>query len=322
MCTAVACGGDRLYFGRTLDHTESYGEEVVIAERNFPLALGSAGVLRAHYAMVGMAHVAGGTPLFYDGMNEAGLCVAGLHFVGNAQYKSPQTGWENLPSFGVIPFLLARCADTAEAERALHRVCITDEAFSAALPAAPLHWLVADAHRALTVECTAEGLRIYENPVGVLTNNPPFPMQLQRLNDYIDLSPRTPTGRWGDLPMAPYSYGMGALGLPGDLSSASRFVRAAFMKTHTVLGDVPQMAVERFFRVMDTVVQPYGCCETEAGVFEQTLYTSCCDAARGIYHYNTFADRSIKAVPLEGELAGSTLRRHPLSGLGRIGKRA
>ena len=92
-----------------------------------------------------------------------------------------------------------------------------------------------DKDEAVVIESMADGLHVYDDPAGVLTNNPPFPQQLFNLNNYMALSPRQPENRFsGALGLHCYSRGMGALGLPGDLSSASRFVRAAFTRLHSL----------------------------------------------------------------------------------------
>ena len=197
---------------------------------------------------------------------------------------------------------------------ALERLNLLSLPFSPDLPLAPLHWLLADTTGALTLEPTAEGLQIYENPVGVLTNNPPFPQQLFALNNYMHLSPRQPENTFApDVPLQAYSRGMGALGLPGDLSSGSRFVRAAFTKLHSVCGESEADCVGQFFHIMETVSQTRGCCEVAPGEFERTIYTSCWNAARGIYYYTTYGNRRITAVDLHREpLDGTALRRYPM----------
>lgn len=189
MCTAATYQTRDFYFGRNLDYECSYGEQVVVVPRNFPFALRHGGELARHYAMIGMAHVAGGYPLFYDAVNEKGLCIAGLNFVGNAVYGKPQAGCENIAVFELIPWLLGRCANIAQARAALESLHLTDTPFSPQFPTAQLHWLLAARDGCLTVEATADGLHVYDNPAGVLTNNPPFPMQLFALNNYMQLTP-------------------------------------------------------------------------------------------------------------------------------------
>ena len=261
-----------------------------------------------------MAHVAQDYPLYYDAMNEKGLCMAGLNFVGNAAYADVIPSRENVAQFELIPYLLGQCASVAEARDRLARLQLVGTPFSAQLPAAQLHWLLADQHQAVVIESMADGLHIYDNPVGVLTNNPPFPQQLFQLNNYMSLSPRQPENRFApQLPLAPYSRGMGALGLPGDLSSASRFVRVAFTRMNAVSGDSETESVSQFFHILGSVEQQRGCCEVRDGQYEITLYTSCCNAARGIYYYTTYENRQITAVDMHREnLNGSALIRYPL----------
>ena len=314
MCTAATYQTRDFYFGRTLDYEFSYGDEVTITPRGYAFAFRHAGRLDHPYAMIGMAHVAQDYPLYYDAMNEKGLCMAGLNFVGNAAYADVIPGHENVAQFELIPYLLRQCASVAEARDRLARLNLVGTPFSTQLPAAQLHWLLADQHQAVVIESMADGLHIYDNPVGVLTNNPPFPQQLFQLNNYMNLSPRQPENRFApQLPLAPYSRGMGALGLPGDLSSASRFVRVAFTRMNAVSGDSEAESVSQFFHILGSVEQQRGCCEVRDGQYEITLYTSCCNAARGIYYYTTYENRQITAVDMHREnLNGSALIRYPL----------
>ena len=314
MCTAATYQTRDFYFGRTLDYEFSYGDEVTITPRGYAFAFRHAGRLDHPYAMIGMAHVAQDYPLYYDAMNEKGLCMAGLNFVGNAAYADVIPGRENVAQFELIPYLLGQCASVAEARDRLARLNLVGTPFSAQLPAAQLHWLLADQHQAVVIESMADGLHIYDNLVGVLTNNPPFPQQLFQLNNYMNLSPRQPENRFApQLPLTPYSRGMGALGLPGDLSSASRFVRVAFTRMNAVSGDSEAESVSQFFHILGAVEQQRGCCEVRDRQYEITLYTSCCNAARGIYYYTTYENRQITAVDMHREnLNGSALIRYPL----------
>ena len=314
MCTAVTYQTRDFYFGRTLDYEFSYGDEVTITPRGYTFTFRHARRLDHPYVIIGMAHVAQDYPLYYDAMNEKGLCMAGLNFVGNAVYADVIPGRENVAQFELIPYLLGQCASVAEARDRLARLQLVSTPFSAQLPAAQLHWLLADQQQAVVIESMADGLHIHDNPVGVLTNNPPFPQQLFQLNNYISLSPRQPENRFApQLPLVPYSRGMGALGLPGDLSSASRFVRVAFTRMNAVSGDSEAESVSQFFHILGSVEQQRGCCEVRDGQYEITLYTSCCNAARGIYYYTTYENRQITAVDMHREnLNGSALIRYPL----------
>jgi len=302
MSTAITFKTKDFYFGRTLDHDLSYGEEVTVVPRNFPLSFRFQDTLEHHYAMVGMAHVVEGYPLLFDGINEKGLAMAGLNFVGYARYGQPEQERDNVAQFEFVPWILAQCATLAEAKALLDRVNITDTAFSRELPPAQLHWIIADHHEAITVEAVKSGIRVYPNPAGILTNNPPFDQQMLHLTNYMHLSPRPPHNHFsGKLPLEAYSRGMGALGLPGDLSSQSRFVRAAFTKMNSVSGSTESESVSQFFHILGSVSQTRGCCELGPGIYETTLYTSCCNTDKGIYYYTTYGNRQITAVNMHKE---------------------
>ena len=295
MCTAIA---DGRFFGRTLDLEYSYGEQVVIAPRKFPFLFLYEGKSQRHFAMIGMSHVADGTPLYYDAVNEAGLGVAALNFPHSAVYHPPRAGARNVASFEVIPWLLGQCATLSDAVALLREAVITHDAFSPALPPSPLHWIVADRHGAITVEATVDGVHVYENPVGVLANEPPFPYHMTHLNDFTSAGAAPPVNRLcPSVDLCHYSRGMGGMGLPGDLSSPSRFVRAVFAKHHTV-GDDETADVSRFFHVMDMVSQPLGCALTDDGKPISTVYVSCIDMDTATYYFTTYGCRRIRGVRL------------------------
>ena len=314
MCTAVTYKTRDFYFGRNLDLDHSYAEEVTVTPRHFPLSFRHGPTLTHHYAMIGMAHVAEDMPLYFDAVNEKGLCAAGLNFVGNAFYGKPEEGKQNIAHFEVIPWLLAQCASVREAEALLAQAKIVDTPFSDALPVSQLHWMIADSEKSIVLESTREGQKLWDNPVGVLTNNPPFERQLFGLNRYMGLSAESPENRFAPgLELDVYSRGMGAIGLPGDLSSESRFIRAAFVKMNSVSGTSENDSVSQFFRIMGSVEQQAGCCRVGEGRYERTIYTSCCNADKGIYYYTTYGNHQITGVNLFREkLDEVCLSRYPL----------
>lgn len=332
MCTAAVYKTKDFYFGRNLDYEFPYGEEVTITPRNYPFSFRFLGEMKHHYAMIGMAHVAENYPLYYDAVNERGLGIAGLNFVGNAVYKDPvlrktkgrvdenkdgaaEAEIDNVAQFEFPLWLLGQCASVQEVRALLTQINITNTPFNEKYPVSQLHWMIADREETIVVEAVADGLHVYDNPVGVLTNNPPFLQQLFRLNDYRGLSPRQPKNTFAPgMELTSYSRGMGALGLPGDLSSASRFVRAAFVRGNSVSGDSETESVSQFFHILHSVEQQRGCCDVGGGKYEITIYTSCCNADKGIYYYTTYENHQITAVDLHAEdLDGAELSRYPLT---------
>ena len=304
MCTAITANMGNFYFGRTLDYDVDFGEAVTVTPRNFPLTFRHRNPFNHHYAIIGMARVDGNYPLYFDAVNEKGLAMAGLNFEGYAHYQKPHTNRENIASFELIPWILGQCASIGEARNCLQNLNLTDTAFSNQLPPSQLHWLIAEKDASVVVEATKKGLFIYDNPVGVLTNNPEFDDQLFHLNDYMALSSENPENTFSKkIDLKPYSRGMGALGLPGDLSSQSRFVRAAFTKLNSRCEGSP---VSQFFHILGTVEQVNGCCRVGGGRYEKTLYTACCDADRGIYYYTTYDNRQITGIDMYHEDLNST----------------
>ena len=300
MCTSLTFQTSDFYFGRNLDLEYNFGEKIVITPRQYPFIFKFAGTLSEHYAIIGTAQITDGCPLYAEAVNEKGLCLAALNFPGNAVYaETPESGKTNLAPFELFGFLLGTCATVKEAEEKLKAVCITHTAFKDGYPVAPLHWHIADKDRSLVLECIKDGMHLYENPVGVLTNNPPFPFQLTNLQNYMHLTSNPPENRFAPaLKLAPYGQGMGALGLPGDASPASRFVRAAFCKWNTELPSGEEASVTQFFHILDNVAMVAGSVRTPENKFDRTTYASCINASRGIYYYKTYNNNQISAVSM------------------------
>ncbi len=309
MCTCITYDNGDFYFGRNLDLDCSFGEKVVITPRNFPLDFRLAGRKEQHYAMIGMASAVSRFPLYAEAVNEKGLCMAGLNFPGNAYYQKPEDQGMELASFEIIAWILGNYSTVAEVKNDLEKMKIVDLAFSEKMPPAPLHWMLADREQCLVLEAVQEGLKIYENPFGVLTNNPPFEYHRLNMNNYMNLSAKSPENRFCDkLSLKPYAQGMGAVGLPGDASSASRFVRAAFLKWNSVSPQDEKSNVSQFFHILDGVSMVRGSVITEAGTYDITTYSCCINTRTGAYYYKTYDDSRIRKVEMqETDLEGAEL---------------
>lgn len=293
MCTAISCTAGDNYFGRNLDYEHDFGEKIVITPRNYKFRFAE-----SHYAMIGMALPYNNYPLYFDATNEKGLSMAGLNFPGNAFYMPAKESKVNIASFEVIPWILSRCKSVDEAEKLLKNANITNEAFNEKIKPSPLHWIIADKTRAITVEQTKTGLHIFANPVGVLTNSPTFDMQMSNLTNYMGVTADAPVNKFSNkVDLEPYSQGMGGLGLPGDLSSTSRFVRASFVKLNSLFGETEVEKVRQFFHILCSVYQVKGCCKVGDG-FEITNYSSCCNTDKGIYYYTTYNNGAINCVDM------------------------
>ncbi len=299
MCTAITFKTNDFYFGRNLDLERSYNERVVITPRNFPLKMRCVEPLKTHYALIGMATVIENYPLYFEATNEKGLSMAGLNFPDNSDYKPFSDNLKNITPFELIPYILGKCKDIKEAERELNDINLVNINFNGDLPLSPLHWIISDKTKSLTIESVKTGFKIYENPVGVLTNNPTFPYHLMNLNNYMSLHEgATENNLSENIEFENYSLGLGALGLPGDFSSASRFIKATFVKYKSKSGSSEKESVNQFFYILNSVAMPKGCVLVRDGEYEYTRYSSCCNADKGIYYYKTYDDFNIKKVEL------------------------
>ena len=303
MCTSLFAGFEKRkrhpLFGRNMDIEAHFEETVVITPRTFPFHFHRLPDLDTHNAIIGMATVREGFPLYADAMNEKGLCIAGLHFPGNAVYKSlgeVSDGIRCVAPFELIPYLLGTCGAVQEVKAVLQSTAIVDIPFSDSLPNTPLHWHIAAPDGAVILEAVADGLRIYDDTVGVLTNNPPYPFHVTNLHRYAGLSGNPLPEGCGDLrkthPGETYDLGMGMVGLPGDATSPARFARCATLKRLTAWESLTHdEALSQFFRVLGAVAVPRGVVLTKEGAYHATRYSCCMDTDTLTYH--VFTDQTI-----------------------------
>lgn len=320
MCTAISYKTQDHYFGRNLDLEYSYEESITITPRNYPFPFRKEATLEHHYALIGVAYVHSEYPLYYDAVNEKGLGMASLNFPGNAVYQCEKENMHNITPFELIPWILGQCQSVQEAKELLQKTNLLKVSFHKDLPLTPLHFMVSDKFESIVVEPMHDGLRIYDNPVKVLTNNPPFPYHLFHLNNYMNLTKKEPVNRFAkEIPLEIYSRGMGSIGLPGDMSSPSRFVRAAFIKWNSIDGRNEEENVSQFFHILDSVKQYKGCVQVESGEYEFTVYSVCCNTDKGIYYYKTYYNNQIIAVDMHREdLDGEKVVMYPLVMKGEV----
>ena len=312
MCTSLTLStpeGHQL-FGRTLDLETHFGEQVTLTRRAYRPPLFSGGTDEAHHALVwphdhhallGMAVVVDGYPLYAEAMNDRGLCMAGLRFARHARYLpagDAHTMAEiSLAPWELIPYLLGRCASVAEAEGTLRRIAIVDRPFLRAdgecIPPAPLHWHICDRNAgsgSIVVEVTEAGMQVYDDPAGVLSNDPTFPEQMATCAPYLWMEPE----RVGTARPALTVQG-DDLTLPGGYTSSARFIRAAYLRhlaeahlhSRTVEGDdgTPATPLDHASRILGAVAPPLGAVLTEGGEAHRTLYTAILDPTGGVYTY-------------------------------------
>lgn len=314
MCTAISYKTTHHYFGRNLDVERGYHEGVVITPRSYPLSFRYIEAFEKHYALIGTAIVVNDYPLYFEATNEKGLSMAGLNFPDNAFYYPHACEKENVAPFELIPYLLGCCKSVSEAKNRLSNTNIVHCDFSEDFPVSPLHWMISDKESSITLECTKDGMKIYENPFGVLTNNPPFDFHLYNMNNYQSLHEGAATNTLNkSLPLENYSFGMGAMHLPGDFSSSSRFVKAVFVKEKSVCDGSEKESVNQFFHILQSVAMPNGCVLTPGGEYEYTRYSCCCNTDTQVYYYTTYQNMAIRKVNMHDvDLDSAALYSFPM----------
>ena len=303
MCTSVLMKGENSYFGRNMDLHYPLEKNVIITPRKYPFSFRMADKVNEHFALIGMGMVRGGYPLYFEAANEHGLAMAGLNFPSNAYYpKETDNEKYNISPFELIPWVLGGCRTVDDAEKLLEdtHICAID--FSSEISLSPLHWHIADRERSVVFEVTKKGQKVYKNPTNVMTNNPIFDFHLHNLALYLNLSNENRENTFADMGVLPFSGGFGAIGLPGDFSSTSRFVKAAFL-----LANSNESTVSQFFHILDSVAMVKGSIKVDESD-DVTLYSSAIDFENSVYYYKTQKNNRICAVKMNGvQLDGSGL---------------
>ena len=299
MCTCINLKTKDYYFGRNLDLEYRFNESVVITPREYEFKLRKEDSFKIKYAIIGMATVVNNYPLYAEACNEKGVSIAGLNFPHNAFYEEVKKEKINITPFELIPWVLGNFDKVEELKEVIYNINLIDISFSKDMQLTPLHWMISDEKETIVLEQTKEGLNVYDNKVGVLTNNPPFPYHKENLINYLNLTPNLPENRFSSkIELKTYGNGMGAIGLPGDNSSASRFIRAAFNKLNSVCDIDEEASVSQFFHILDSVAVVKGTNITQDRKYDTTTYSCCINTTKGIYYYKTYNNNQITAIRL------------------------
>ncbi len=303
MCTTITVNKNGLYFGRNMDIECSFGERILYTPRHFLLNCRHL-TDREGYAVLGIGTVIDGFPMYADGVNEKGLCMAGLNFVNNAVYGKPRDNALNLAPYELIPVILRKCKDVREARELVSQLNIVDTPINSETPLPYLHFHIADNHSSIVLEPTEDGVKVYEDPVGILTNNPPFPYHLSRLTAYEYLKNRTLPATFYKEQL--YTLGLGAYGLPGDYSSPSRFIKGEYLLKSISVSSGEEIA--SVFHILGALAVPKGAVLNNEGKYHYTLYSCCINGTKGEYHVRKYGDVQPSSVFLRDfDFDGDTL---------------
>ncbi len=293
MCTALTLASPSFLFGRNLDLVGNFGERGLFVSPKYPLRFSSGEIMNEHPSMLGIGARGGDFPLFAEAISSAGLAVAGLNYPGLACF-SPKG---QVAQYEFIAYVLAHYKKAEEAASAIKGMLINDHPFAPKMGPAPLHYLVSDAHSSFVIEQEKDGMHVYPNPYGILTNSPGFCIQKANLDGFSQLRNSYVKGPYAGL-------GYGAVGLPGDNSPLSRFVRLNFYKKHLVDFQTLDMELVAFFHLLSSVRVVEGSTLDENGQAEETIYSSCYEVEDMRLFVQTKDSLSVKEITFDKEKEG------------------
>ncbi|MDU7241671.1 choloylglycine hydrolase [Clostridium sp.] len=307
MCTALTLQTKEGYhlFGRNMDIEVSFNQSVALVPRNFTYKNRATNEMEnTKYAMIGMGTIIDEHPCYAEAMNEKGLACAGLNFPGYSYWEEDVVeGKINIAPYDLILWALGNFECINDLREDLEKINLVARPVNENIPLPTLHWIIYDARgECIVVEKTKDGLRIFENKIGILTNAPTFDWHMTNLTQYMGVSSHQPSEiKWGDIELKALGQGAGGKGLPGDFSSPSRFVKATFLRSNAVVGDDYISAINEFFHILNSVAMVKGSVVTPQNLNDITQYTSCMLQEKGIYYYNTYNNSTINAIDMNKE---------------------
>ena len=300
MCTAFAIKNDNtLYFGRTLDLEYNYNEKIIFTPRNFPLTFRYSKKINNHYSFFGIGIIENNYPLYYDACNEYGLCIAGLNLPFSTEYNTFSNFKINLCSFEIIPYLLSSCKTTYEVKTLLKKCNITNDKFNDNYSTTKLHYMISDNNSSIVIEIINKNIIIYDNPVGVLTNEPSFPSNLEYLNNFSFLSNKNYNLDLGNsLNLTLKTKGSHLIGLPGDNTSISRFIKMTFVKKYFIFN---KKNIGELFNIFNLVFEINGLnlVDEKNNKYYKTIYSCIYDNNSMILYFKSFDSHTIKGFRLK-----------------------
>ncbi len=296
-------------FARTLEFAVDIRSNVIVVPRGRDhvgaTPAGRPGLRwRSRYGSVGMN--ACGQPVFVDGLNEKGLHVGLFYFPGYAGYQSIAAAEEDraLAPHELAGFLLGTCANVGEAVEAARDVRVGAVVFKEFGFVPPVHFIVNDASgHAAVLEHVRGELKVHRNPLGVLTNSPTFDWHMINLSNYVNLTvSNVPPLDFDEMELQALGQGAGLLGLPGDFTPPSRFVRAAVFSRSALPVDTAREGVLQSFHILNQFDIPKGATRSVGKgkpLADYTLWTAASDLKNLRYYFRTFDNSRIRMIELK-----------------------
>lgn len=290
MCTAITIQSPsgNIWFGRTMDFSYQLDPKMYQVSRNYRWGnFCGTHTIQNRYSFLGTGQDINPV-VFADGVNESGFAAAALYFPGYASYEPPESaGSSNLSiaAIEIVGFLLGQCSSVRQASGILKSIQIVGIEDSVTKSVAPLHWIITDKDGGcLVIEKTSDGLHLWNNPIGVLTNSPDFPWHMCNLRNFAGLSPRqNEDAEWLEAKLSPFGQGAGSTGLPGDFTPPGRFVRTAFIKSFMEIPEERNELPAACFHALEGVMIPKGVVVTGREAADYTQYTAVIDLAEQEY---------------------------------------
>lgn len=267
----------------------------------------------AFYGYVGLAS----EDYVIEGLNEAGLSAGLFYFPNVGSYPKYNSSLKDITISDTefVAWILGSFETVEDVVSALSgvRVVATDAR------AQNLHWRVADKYgRQIVIEYIDGIPMVHENKLGVLTNSPAYDWHITNLNNYINLKPGTDTSHeFGDIQLSPIGHGSNMLGLPGDMTPPSRFVRVAFYQTSAPIMDTAEKAVNQAFTILEAMTIPIGSQYTDKtkipNIPSATQWTSVTDMTNNKIYYTTMYNPIIRKIDLNNiDFSNVQYQQHPL----------
>ncbi len=258
---------------------------------------------KTRYGSVGMN--AFGLPLLADGLNEKGLHVGVFYFPGYAGYQAIPDGdtGRTLAPQELAGFLLGTCANAEEAVEASRSIRVGEVVFKEFGFVPPFHFIVNDASgKSVVLEYVGGELKVHRNPLGVMSNSPTFDWHMTNLSNYVNLTvSNVPRLEGAGAELKAFGQGSGMLGLPGDFTPPSRFVRAVAFSKSALPVETARAGVLQAFHILNQFDIPKGAARgVEHGkmVADYTLWTSAFDLKNLRYYFRTFDNSRIRVIDL------------------------
>lgn len=303
MCTALTLTTteNNHLFGRNMDLEYSFNQSIIFIPRNYTVVnTVNQKTNQNKYAILGMGTMFAGYPTFADVMNEKGLAIAGLNFPKYAKFPKEQVESKiNIPVYDFSLWIVSNFADLNEVKNQIDDIVLIDEPILENIPTAPLHFIITDkTGDSIIVEQTKDGFKWFKNPVGVLSNAPTFDWHLINLSQYADLQFTPNIGTTiSNYKLTPHGQGDGLMGLVGDFSPASRFVRTCVLRDATI-NNCKNITKQQFFHILNNVAMVDGSVITIEGHNDITQYTSCMDLDNLVYYYNTYNSMGVNVISM------------------------